>query len=116
MQTAHVAGAVIVGEDVEQRAVDDRVVGVLPERQCVGDLEPGGYAPRLNGLPGLLDRGRRPVDAEHVVSRGGQQQGVLAGTAADVEDPAGDEPGAFQFDHRRLRFADHQGGFSFSLL
>jgi hypothetical protein len=115
VQAGDVFRAIGVVEDVEQRTVEDGVVTRLGGKvHRVGDLEPRPRALGIGIAPGLLDRLRREIDAEHVVAEPGEQDRVLAGSAADVEHPSTDQAGPLQFDDRRLRFADHPrrgGGF-----
>lgn len=117
-QAPHVGGPGlrIVAEYVEQGTVDDGVEGTEIARFAIGDgqhvdhLEPcvrhalgGGVA------PGVVDRARRQVDAQHVIAQFRQQNGVFTGTGAGVEHPAADRAGALEVDDRRLRLADHPG-------
>src|SRR5262249_17735582 len=55
---------------------------------------------------GLLDCLGRPVDGQHLVALGRQEQGVLAGAAADVQYLALDAAAALQADDVVLRPAN----------
>jgi AbrB family looped-hinge helix DNA binding protein len=93
---------------VEHAAVDDGVERhrQLAEVEDVSDLEVYGDA-SVGGLgPGRLDGERRDIDARHVGAVRGGEQRLLAGPAAGVEEPAGQQALLGEADERRLRPPD----------
>ena len=105
---AHEAAALAIVEGVEQAGVDDRREappepfegeGVVDEEL---DLEAARERLAPRGLDGRLDR----VDAHDLEAAGGEEQGVLAGPAADVEHRSGDLTGVGERLERGLRPPD----------
>lgn len=94
-------------EHVEQDAVDDRVeAGPFPEVQGISDVEPRRH-PLPGGVPTrLLHRGRREVDAEHVVAEPGHVDRVLTHATPRVEDRTLDPAVLFQVHDRGLGLSD----------
>jgi hypothetical protein len=93
---------------MEQTAVEDRVE-LLAERaevERVSHDEPDGEVP-LDGLaPGDPDGGRRSVDAGGGKPETRGHQGMLAGTAADVEHSSADVARLRERDEGGLRVPD----------
>ena len=97
---------------MEQAAVDHAVELPVERRQRQGvHLEELGVQATLLGLPpGLLDGAFEEVDAQDGVAPLGEEQGVLAGAAARIEDRARHPVG--DLDERLLRPADVPGGLA----
>jgi hypothetical protein len=108
VEAAHVSGAVVRVENVEQRAVDDGVVSrVIAQSERIGDLEVGLDVAGRGVGPGLLDCPERGIHAVDVIAQRAEIDGVLSSSATDVKYLASDPPLALQSDYRRLRFPDH---------
>src|SRR5262249_20398251 len=108
-QPLDVAPPVVVGEDVEQPAVDHAAEALAPvaQRCRILDQELYRQAPLGRLDPGPPDRLVQEVDAGDPVAPGGEEQGGVARAAAGVEDRAGDP--ISDRDERPLWFADVPG-------
>jgi hypothetical protein len=100
---------VLVGEDVEQAAVDHVVkhFGEVLEGQSIHDQEGGRQAPLGRLAPRSGDRLFEEVDARDLVAPAGEEEGVLVGATARIEDEAGDLVG--HVEERLLRPAGVPG-------
>ena len=107
-QAGHVPGAVLVVEDVEHAAVDDRVDGPAQVRQPehVTDFEASHQAPFGRLLPGPRDGEVGPVDSGRVGPVRSGQQGLLPRAATGVEHPPGQQALLREPHEGRLRSAD----------
>src|SRR5918997_4672331 len=91
VQTAHVSGAVVRVENVEQRAVDDGVVSrVIAQSERIGDLEVDLDVAGRGVGAGLLNCPGRGVQAVDVIAQRADIDGVLPSAAADVKYLAAD--------------------------
>jgi hypothetical protein len=89
-EAVDVAGAVFIGEDVEEAAVDDGVEFLVPliEGEGVFDEELGGEVALLGFELGAADGFFEKVDAGDLVTFGGEEKSGVAGAAAGIEDGA----------------------------
>src|SRR5262249_7638613 len=86
-QRRHVTSSVVVVEDVEDAAVDcgAKAVAEGTERKNIGDGERGGALPLLGLVSREIDGTGRQVDAEHFEAESREPDGVLTGSAPDVD-------------------------------
>ena len=111
-QGLNIAAAVVVGEAVEQAAIQDRGVPfiALGEGERIGNAEVGRQA-ALGGFgAGAADRLFQEIEAGDLMAARGKVQRGVAGAAADIKEGANDSLG--NGDERRLWPADVPGRFA----
>ena len=104
-----VSNAVLVGENVEQTAVDYGGESLVPilQRHRIFHLEFYGQATLGRLAASHADGFGNEIDARNLVSAGRQEQRVLASAAAGIENRADDQ--IDRFGDGPLRLADVPG-------
>ena len=94
-EAGDVAGAVFVGEDVEEAGVDDGVEATIPliEGEGVFDEKVDGEFALFGFEFGAADGFFEKIDAGDLEAFGGEEEGGVAGAAAGIQEGSFDQIG-----------------------